>query len=584
MQLKSNMNSSSEKYSCHTIIDLLTLHGIRDVVISPGSRNAPLIIAASRNKALRKTVIVDERSAAFVALGMCAANNGAHPVALICTSGTALLNYAPAVAEAYYRCLPLIVISADRPVEWIDQDDSQTLRQYEALNNYVKKSYNIPAFCETDNLKWYVNRIVNDAIITANSGRKSPIHLNIQIDEPLNRCINYDSINQREIAFPSTTSRLDSDYIRKHIIPNLQDKRILIIAGFQNCDESNWIINQKNDLCYSLDTFINTHSNVVLLSESISNISNTNTINNIDRVLSEMTSDEKESLKPDIVISFGGAIVSRFIKQYIRGLKSVGHWHVGITNTTVDCFKSLTMRINLSPRDFFDQLNEILDTNNIKSSIESNYKESWDKIALRAEHSHERYVANSTWSDLRAFSIILPKLSGNLHLSNGTPIRYHQLFNYNQEVTQVKCNRGVSGIDGSTSTAIGHSLISTQKTTLITGDLSAQYDIGALSINNIPSSFKMIVMCNGGGGIFRFIDSTSQLDELEEYFATKSTLPLKELSQGYGFNFYSATNESELNEIFSAFWNNDNSPSILAIYTPPIESAQILKKYFKRNS
>ncbi len=578
------MNSTTEKYSCHTIIDLLALHGIRDVVISPGSRNAPLIIAASRNKALRKTVIVDERSAAFVALGMCAANNGANPVALICTSGTALLNYAPAVAEAYYRCLPLIVISADRPAEWIDQDDSQTLRQYEALNNYVKKSYNIPAFCETDNLKWYVNRIINDAIITANSGRKSPIHLNIQIDEPLSKCINYDSINQREIVSPSTSSRLDCDFLKKNILPMLQNKKVLMIAGFQNCDGTNWITNQNNDLCESLDAFVSTHHNVAFLTESISNINSTNTINNIDRVLSEMTLEEKESLKPDIVISFGGAIVSRFIKQYIRGLKSVEHWHIGITNTTIDCFKSLTMKINLSPREFFDQLNEILETSSIELPIESNYKDLWNKIAIRAENSHNQYVTNSTWSDLRAFSIILPRLSGNLHLSNGTPIRYHQLFNYNKGVTQVNCNRGVSGIDGSTSTAIGHSLISNLKTTLITGDLSAQYDIGALSINNIPPSFKMIVMYNGGGGIFRFIDSTSQLDELEEYFATKPTLPLKELSQGYGFSFYSATCESELNEIFSTFWDNDNSPSILAIHTPAIESAQILKKYFKRNS
>ena len=575
------MNSTSDKYSCHTIIDLLTLHGICDVVVSPGSRNAPLIIAASRNKSLRKTVIVDERSAAFVALGMCAANNGKKPVALICTSGTALLNYAPAIAEAYYRCLPLIVISADRPVEWIDQDDSQTLRQYEALNNYVKKSYNIPAFCETDNLKWYVNRIVNDAIITANSGRKSPIHLNVQIDEPLNKCINYDSMNQREIVSPLTSSRLDCEFLKNNILPVLQNKKVLIIAGFQNCDETNWITNQNNDLCESLDAFVNTHPNVAFLTESISNIKSNKTINNIDRVLSEMTSDEKNLLQPDIVISFGGAIVSRFIKQYIRGLETVEHWHIGITNTTIDCFKSLTMRINLTPREFFDQLNEI---NSTERPIELNYKSQWDEISLKAEHSHDQYVANSAWSDLRAFSIILPQISGNLHLSNGTPIRYHQLFNYNKAVTQIKCNRGVSGIDGSTSTAIGHSLISNQKTTLITGDLSTQYDIGALSINNIPSTFKMIVICNGGGGIFRFIDSTSQLDELDEYFATKPSLPLEELSHGYGFNFYSATCESELKEVFQTFWDNDNAPSILAIYTPATESAQILKKYFKRNS
>ena len=574
---------TTDKYSCQTIIDLMVSHGVQNVVISPGSRNAPLIVAASRNNNLNKTIVVDERSAAFVALGMCAAKNGETPVALICTSGSALLNYAPAISEAYYRCLPLIVISADRPIEWIDQDDSQTIRQIDALNNYVKKSYNIPSVCESDNLKWYVNRIVNDAIITAKSGRKSPVHINIQIDEPLNNLVKLSNLNQRKISAPIISSKINADYLSKYIFPKLQSKRILIIAGFQNCNATNWITKSDKSLIDSLNNFLCSHTNAVLLSESISNIDCELSIGNIDRVLSEMTAEEKDLLSPDIVISLGGAIVSRFVKQFLRENTYIEHWHIGLTNTTIDCFKSLTMRIDLTPSDFFNQLNE-LDTTNIKCDNTLNYRNEWFDIANRAEKSHNRYVSNCNWSDLKAFSIILPQLNGDLHLSNGTPIRYHQLFNYNHNINQVNCNRGVSGIDGSTSTAIGHSYISNRQTILISGDLSAQYDIGAFCLNNIPQSFKMIVMYNGGGGIFRFIKSTSELDELEDFFATKSKLPLQDISNGYGFNYFEAKSEQDLKETLPQFMNTNSAPSILAIYTPAIESAQILKNYFNRNN
>lgn len=121
----------TDKISCNILVAMLVNHGVKEAVISPGSRNAPMVVALSRCPSIKTTVVVDERSAAFIALGKSAIS--ASPVALLCTSGTAVLNYAPAVAEAYYRQIPLIVISADRPMEWIDQDDSQTLRQYEAL-------------------------------------------------------------------------------------------------------------------------------------------------------------------------------------------------------------------------------------------------------------------------------------------------------------------------------------------------------------------------------------------------------------------------------------------------------------------
>lgn len=559
---------------CNITISLLVAHGIKHVVLSPGSRNAPLIVAAAKEKSLNKVVIVDERSAAFVALGLATSSCGKEPVALICTSGTALLNYSPAIAEAYYRNLPLIVISADRPYEWIDQDDSQTLNQFEALSKFVKKSYNLPPLCQTKNQEWYVNRIVNDAIITSNSGKKGPIHLNIQLDEPLSQYIGEYLDSPRIISMPSTQPFFDSTFFAKIINEKrINQKKVLIIAGFQNCDDESW----STTLSDKLDEILESNPNFALLTESISNINSKKAICNIDRNLCNLNKDINFNINPDIVITFGGALISRFIKQYLRENKSIEHWHIGLTDTTIDCFQSLTYRINTLPYVFFSLLNESI--KGINSDID--YQKQWNDLVIFSKHKHNKYVQNCEWSDLKAFSIFLPLLKGNLHLSNGTPIRYHQLFDKNPDINKIYCNRGVSGIDGSTSTAIGFALNSSETTYLVTGDLSAQYDISAFSINNIPPSFKMIVMNNGGGGIFRFIKSTSQLMELEEYFATKPNLPLKSLAEGYNFTYFEANNEKELLDIFPKFNKVTNKPAILAINTPSLTSANILSNYFK---
>lgn len=570
---------TTDKDSCNIIVALLQKHGVKDVVVSPGSRNAPLVVALARTESIRKTVIVDERCAAFVALGMCAAKNGETAVAIVCTSGTAMLNYAPAIAEAYYRHLPLIVISADRPMEWIDQDDSQTLRQYEALSNYVKKSYNIPTRCDEDNVKWYVNRMVNDAIITAITGRRSPVHINVQLDEPLNSFKELTSAEHRVITAPDITHKLSDCFIKELISKLLIAKKVLIVAGFQNEPDNNWV-NKAH-----LNTITSTLNNVAILTESIANINCGKAIGNIDRTLSVMTDADRAKLRPEVVITVGGALISRHIKKYLRENRPQEHWHIGVTDTTIDCFQALTMRVEMHPSDFFEQICNTLKTLSCEEiPNEANYAAEWHNLDVRAKASHERYVSKISWSDMKAFSIILPRINGNLHLSNGTPIRYQQLFDYNSGISQVRCNRGVSGIDGSTSTAIGHAIATTGNTILITGDLSAQYDIGALAINGIPARFKMIVMCNGGGGIFRFINSTSGLPELEEYFVTHPRLPLKQLAEGYGFTFYQATDEASLEAVLGEFMSQDKKPAILSVVTPPQESADILKNYFNRDN
>ncbi len=558
---------TTDKTSCNIIVELLLRHGVKHIVLSPGSRNAPLIVAAARCEALKKTVVVDERSAAFIALGIASVSN--EMVALVCTSGTALLNYAPAVAEAYYRHIPLIVISADRPVEWIDQDDSQTLRQYEALANYVKRSYNIPADCDTDTARWYVNRVVNDALLTANSGCKAPVHINVQLDEPLNGIAEYPGTDIRSIGMLAYDNRISQDVLA-HLSEKINNAgKVLVIAGFHNPDK--WL--EK-----ALDS-MGGLPNVAVMCESIANMRGNRMINCIDRTLSVMNDYEKDEMCPDIVITFGGALVSRHIKAYMRKYRPKEHWHVAVSDATIDCFQSLTMRIGVEPVDFFGQLSPLL-----SSSSCSSYSRRWIDFYERALISHDSYVTSAPWSDLKAFSIIFDSIPGdwNLQFSNGTAIRYAQLFD-NYRCHRNDCNRGVSGIDGCTSTAIGASLGYDGTTLLVTGDMSAQYDVGALACDAISPRFKMIVICNGGGGIFRFINSTSSLPELERYFAVMPNLPLRNLAEGYGFAFYEASGIDDLQMSLSAFIEESERPAILAVNTPAEASALVLKNYFKRN-
>ncbi|MFG6381753.1 MAG: 2-succinyl-5-enolpyruvyl-6-hydroxy-3-cyclohexene-1-carboxylic-acid synthase [Muribaculum sp.] len=559
---------STDKVSCNIIVSLLVKHGVEEVVVSPGSRNAPLVLAMSRCGALKKTVVIDERSAAFIALGK--ASVSGKPVALVCTSGTAVLNYAPAVAEAYYRRVPLIVISADRPMEWIDQDDSQTLRQYEALSHYVKRSYNIPADCSADNMQWYTNRVVNDALLCAVSGRRAPVHINVQLDNPLDgmACLDETRWTSRDITRLSAQQRLSHDDMALLAGRCGARSKILIIAGFMEPD---------GELLDALKRLA-ARDDVVVMTETVANLPSDMFIGCIDATLSVMDDVRRHDMRPDIVITVGGAIISRFIKQYLRTADIKEHWHVGITDDTVDCFRNLTVSINMAPERFFKDLAEALpQTDGSRCS----FRKEWHDVAAEGEKVHERYLASVPWCDLTAMRYVFNNLPEgcNIQLSNGTSVRYAQLFP-SAAAARCDCNRGVSGIDGSTSTAVGASTVYDGTTLLITGDMSAQYDIGALAAPCITPRFKMIVLCNGGGGIFRFIKSTSKLDELDEYFVVDRPFPIAKLAEAYGFRYFEAYDEYSLSALFGGFIEEKDRPAILAIYTSSETSAKCLGAYF----
>lgn len=553
------------KYTCQILTALLRERGIKDVIVSPGSRNSSLITAFDESPDFDIRVIIDERSAAFCALGR--AMTTRQPTVLVCTSGTAVLNYAPAVAEAYYQGIPLIVISADRPLEWIDQDDSQTIRQNNVLSNFVKASYDIHDLTYNDEEQiWYSSRLINDALSNTTSQRPGPVHINMRFREPLND-VDSPRCDIRNILDISPSGQLRPNEV-KTLAYQASQLKIMIICGFET---PNWKINKAINQLTALP-------NVTVLSESISNLHGAYINNNIDRTLACLDKQDTRYY-PDLLISFGGSLVSRMLKTYIRDIRPKYNWYIGYQNNLSDCFKSLTTRILTPPDKFFPSFAAALK----KFKPESDYSKLWSDLYINATKRHNFFTKNSPWCSLWVFDQIMCNIPDhyNLHLSNGTSIRYAQLCD-NGHPHATYCNRGVSGIDGCTSTAIGSAQCYSCPTLLITGDMSFAYDIGALSISDIPNNFKIIVINNNGGDIFRFIGSTSQLSHREKYFCAKPFLPLAQLCDAYGFNYSSAANKEELISVLPKFFNYNQQKSILEINLKNSDSAEILKQYFKR--
>lgn len=559
------MIDTSKKY-CSILFDTLSARGVREIICSPGSRNAPLLIGAAARENLKKYVVIDERSAGFMALGMSII--GRRPVALICTSGTALLNYAPAVAEAFYQGVPLIVISADRPAQWIDQDDSQTLRQFEALSNYVKKSYQFPADSSGDEeMEWYVNRIVNDALIEATTGRSGPVHINIPLDSPLGKKIERNYEPQRIIDVIEADGIINQEELR-HLAKELASARVMFIAGFMPPDAEM----QKGAALFCK------LPNVSVMAETLSNLHIDTYAHDIDAVLTAFDDSFLDSVAPDIVISVGGSLVSRKLKEYLRRNRSrCRHWVLGRNHTTIDCFMSLTKRIEAEPARFLSRLSGYC--RRYCREKTPSYKALWEELKVEAYKAKSHFIENIGWSELRVFNImsrLIPK-SINLFLSNGTPVRYAQISGP-QNPHASYCNRGVSGIDGSTSTAVGAAIMYKGSTLLITGDTSFSYDINGLALPDIPDTMKIVLIDNSGGGIFRFIPSTKDLEERENYFCVSRPRDYSSLAQGFGWDYERVEDEKSFRSSFKSLLSSDRK-KILHVVCPAVESSDILKEY-----
>ncbi len=555
---------TSDIISVNKIIDICAAKGVEYVVISPGSRNAPLTISFVRNKQIKTPVVVDERSAAYFALGI--AQQTGKVVGLVCTSGTALLNYAPAVAEAFYQRLPLLVISADRPSEWVGQDDSQAINQMNVLQNFVKASYQLPIATNNSDDLWYINRVLNEALSQCVSGRVGPVHINVPFREPLYGEKPHENKPERiinKLAFKEVLS----DQAKELLVKEWQaSKKILILVGLL----------PKNDKLNAFLAHLAKYNQVVVLTESISNLKDDLFLPCIDRVITSFSVDEIQDFQPDLLINFGGVLVSKKVKSFLRDCKLNKHWFIGKEATFIDTFKSLSSHIDLSPEVFFEAILPYF------SDCKSTYAKLWKDRDERCDFAHDSYLQKTAWSDLKAFDFVLKAIpeGGNLQLANSSVIRYAQLFKIDQHLTY-NSNRGTSGIDGCTSTAVGAAYVNKKMTTLITGDVSFFYDTNGLWNKYLSKNLKIVLINNGGGGIFRFIPGASEVPELEDYFEVHQDYRADKLAETYGLDYFYADSIQDIDQVLKRFFNANSRASILELKTPRELNDLILKDYFK---
>lgn len=538
-----------------SVIEIFRAKGIQNIVISPGSRNAPLTIGFTNHPSFKCYSIADERSAAFFALGM--AQQLQQPVAVVCTSGSALLNYYPAFAEAFYNQIPLIVVSADRPLDKIDIGDGQTIRQQYVFSNHCLFSANLVENASDEN-----DILINEAI-NSSIARKGPVHINVPFEEPL-----YETVEELSVS-----PKIISSFYSKPIVNDLSlythfwnqsRKKLILIGGLD-----------PNSIEQSILDTLGTDESVVVMTEVTSNVHHPNFITNIDTIITPFTEKEFSEFQPDLLVTMGGMIVSKRIKAYLRKYKSIQHWHIDELRA-YDTFGSLTKHFVVSPNYFFSQFfPQIIAT-------PSDYQYKMLKIRNEREEKHQIYIDKIPFSDLKVFETLLPAISTeyDLQISNSTPIRYAQLFSINSKVS-VFCNRGTSGIDGSTSTAIGATVASKKPTVLITGDVGFFYDSNALWNNYIPNNFKIVLINNGGGGIFRILPGHQDNPTFNTYFETFHSLTAEHLAKMFQLDYVTASNEKSLKKGLKHLFNQNEKPCILEIFTPTLDNDAILLNYFK---
>ncbi|MFV8393448.1 2-succinyl-5-enolpyruvyl-6-hydroxy-3-cyclohexene-1-carboxylic-acid synthase [Flavobacterium sp. LB2P6] len=539
------------------IIEICLAKGITTIIISPGSRNAPLTIGFVNNPAFQCYSIADERAAAFFALGI--AQQKKQPVALVCTSGSAVLNYYPAFAEAFYSQIPLIVISADRPQNKIDIGDGQTIRQENVFENHSLYNANLHEDVSTENdLK--INEAINTAIT-----QKGPVHINAPFEEPLYETVSALSVTVDIVASANATQTISIEDVSEFatIWNNSTKKMILVGVNEPNA------INEK-----IIDAFAKDES-VVVLTETTSNLHHDSFINTIDTIITPFNHDDFENFRPEILVTFGGMVVSKRIKAFLRKYKPKHHWHIDSWRA-YDTFGALTKHFKIDPNVFFDTFLPLT------NKIESNYFKQLDAVKVLRKLKSEMYLDKIPFSDFKVFEKVMQCLPTNsqLQISNSSAIRYAQLIDVHPSI-EVYCNRGTSGIDGSTSTAIGAAVASAKQTVFITGDVGFLYDSNALWNNYIPKNFKIILINNGGGGIFRILPGHEETPVFNTFFETSHCLTTEHLAKMYGFEYAIASDEANLATSLTALYAQNDRPSILEIFTPTLKNDSILLQYFK---
>lgn len=502
------------------IAAICSSRGVEEAVIAPGSRSASLTLAFARNNHINTRVISDEKSAAFVALGIAQASR--KPVVLICTSGTAALNFAPAIAEAYFQKIPLLILTADRPPEWIHQHDGQTVFQSGIYGPHVLKSYGFPVGYTHPDAVWQIQRDTHEALAICKNG---PVHINVPIREPFYPAEGEQFAGDFRAVRYTEGSKLLSEDTRADLIKSWNAAEDIVIAVGQNHQDLDPYLDRLSRL-----------GKVSIWSDVISNVGIRNRISTQDLFLAK--ADNK---KIDLLITLGQSFISKSFKLYFRRNRAATHWQVGEEVEMIDVLQSIDHKILVNEAYFLKELASRIDPE------ESQSGNHWEGIEKSSRNKLKQFLSNADWGELKATYNILDNLKNGeiLNLGNSMPVRYaNYLHAFLPECVTVYANRGTSGIEGVLSTAVGHATQTGRGVHCIIGDVSFFYDSNALFAQQIDN-LSVYVMNNSGGNIFRVIDGPSRQPELETYFLTNTGRTAKSIAGDASYAYFDIHNEAD---------------------------------------
>jgi 2-succinyl-5-enolpyruvyl-6-hydroxy-3-cyclohexene-1-carboxylate synthase len=538
------------------LTEILFAHGVKDVVISPGSRNAPLIKAFYTRFGKSCTSLVDERSAAYFALGQSLASK--KPTVLLCTSGTAALNYAPAIAEAFYQQVPLLVITADRPPEWIGQMDNQAIQQNRIFENYIKASYSLPVKISDADELWHTHRIVNEAFHKTISANHGPVHINVPLKEPLYEILPEVSGRIQIIKKEETTFSLQNN--SAFLLDWEKAKSILIVCGQMA---------PGNEISETI-RFLSADQRVVIIAEPISNVYESATIFNPEVTLNIKIKYPEIGI-PDMVINIGGQVVSKKIKLFLRGLQDSTFYRISTDEQIIDTFQNVNSFIVAEPNSILKGLT--VQTEKDKSA----FTIFWENEAGKAFRLTNNYINKIGYADLLIFneiSILLPD-DALVFAGNSSVIRYLSYFN--QKNRKYYSNRGVSGIDGCLSTAAGLASKVDETVYAIVGDLTFGYDSNALWTRALPKN----LINNEGGGIFHLLKGPSETDDFVPFVNAYHPIDFKKIAEAFGLKYNLCSSGKELQVSLKNIVLHNNGVEVLEIRTPNNGEPQFTKDFFK---
>lgn len=578
----------SNKENINILTALLVKKGVTHAVVCPGSRNAPIVHNLNEADSITCHPITDERSAGFYAIGLAQATG--HPVVVCVTSGSALLNVAPAVAEAFYQHIPLIVVSADRPQQWIGQLDGQTLPQPGAFGTMVRHSVQLPE-PHNDEERWLCRRLINEALHLCTCRQAAPVHINVPITEPL-FTFNVEQLPQvtlyRSHSINATTCA-DNGALQ----PFFAAQKPMIVMG----QTANGVVNDA--------TLRSLSARFVVLAEPLSNSGYTvihadeaarlllNDKHNIGEMMGrngEMAGCNGETMGcnditaadflPDYVLYLGDTLVSKALRQLLRRAKAPTCLVTPDASQVPDPLMTLTDIVEC-PLDKMDALLASLAGNEAITPSAHNFHARWQTLlTLCANHAEGYEPPYSQMATVRYFESQLEDLDIDLHVhyANSSAVRMASIY----AAHRVWCNRGVNGIEGSLSTAAGFSLATPDMVVCVIGDLSFFYDQNALWNSQLHGNLRIILLNNHGGGIFSTLPGLEASAAAHDMVAATHTADARGICTQNDIGYLKANNIDEMQlGIVTLLTQQTNRPMLLEVFTHADEDAKAMKDYLR---